>query len=157
MGIIFYSADVCHKNIFITHKMGPKKKQKLDKGNDEQSTNLIWTDDEVQILLETIRDFKSKKSYEGIDWESVKEKYDLVLSLFLEGIPEERNTDFPHDKTVFTKDRITSKVKNIRRKYRQAIDSGRQSGGGRVVATFYDICSEIWSGSPATNSILSGK
>ena len=105
--------------------MGPKKKQKLDKGNDEQSTNLIWTDDEVQILLETIRDFKSKKSYEGIDWESVKEKYDLVLSLFLEGIPEERNTDFPHDKTAFTKDRITSKVKNIRRKYRQAIDSVR--------------------------------
>ena len=41
-------------------------------------------------------------------------------------------------------------------KYRKALDSGRQSGAGRVVATFYDLCSQIWSGSPATESISRG-
>ena len=33
------------------------------------------------------------------------------------------------------------------------MDTGRQSGGGRIVATFYDLCSEIWSESPATKSL----
>ena len=41
-------------------------------------------------------------------------------------------------------------------KYRKALDSGRQSGDGRVVATFYDLCSQIWSGSPVTESISGG-
>ena len=43
----------------------------------KDSKNMVWTDDEVQPLLETVISFKSKKSYEGIDWESVKEKYEL--------------------------------------------------------------------------------
>ena len=41
-------------------------------------------------------------------------------------------------------------------KYRKALDSGRQSGGSRVVATFYNLCSQIWSRSPATESISGG-
>ena len=36
------------------------------------------------------------------------------------------------------------------------MDTGRQSGGGRVVVTFYDLRSEIWSGSPATGSMEQG-
>ena len=53
--------------------MPPKKKVCV-----EDSKNMVWTDDEVQLLLETVILFKSKKSYEGIDWESVKEKYELI-------------------------------------------------------------------------------
>ena len=36
------------------------------------------------------------------------------------------------------------------------MDAGRQSGEGRIVATFYDFCSEIWSRSPATEFIQAG-
>ena len=36
------------------------------------------------------------------------------------------------------------------------MDARRQSGGGRIVATFYDLYSEMWSGSPATGSIQAG-
>ena len=36
------------------------------------------------------------------------------------------------------------------------MDPGRQSGGGRVDATFFDLCSQIWSGLPATKSMSSG-
>ena len=43
----------------------------------KDSKNMVWIDDEVQPLLETVISFQSKKSYEGIDWESVKEKYEL--------------------------------------------------------------------------------
>ena len=39
---------------------------------------------------------------------------------------------------------------------KKSLDAGRQSGGGRIVATFYDLCSEIRSGSPATESIHAG-
>lgn len=33
------------------------------------------------------------------------------------------------------------------------MDGGRQSRKGRVVATFYDLCNKLWSGSPATKSM----
>ena len=33
------------------------------------------------------------------------------------------------------------------------MDAGQQSGGRSIADTFYDLCSEIWSGSPATESI----
>ena len=52
-----------------------KKKIKL---NESPEINLIWADDEVQLLLESVRNFKTQKSGEGIDWESVKEKYKRV-------------------------------------------------------------------------------
>ena len=56
----------------------------------------------------------------------------------------------------FTRERIASKIKQIRPKYQKGLDAGRQSRGGRIVAIFYDLCSEIWSGSPAAKSIQAG-
>ena len=61
-----------------------------------------------------------------------------------------------HDATVFTRDKIASKVKDTRKKFRKALDSGRMSGGGRTVAAFYYACSDIWSGSPATSILDNG-
>ncbi|CAL8392047.1 unnamed protein product [Arctogadus glacialis] len=61
--------------------------------------------------------------------------------------------DFPHDAMAITKSQFTSKLKNIRSKYRGAVDTGRRSGQGRVVMLFYELCQEIWGGSPATRCI----
>ena len=44
----------------------------------------------------------------------------------------------------------------MRVSYRKALDSGKQSGVGRVVATFFDLYNQIWSGLPATESMSSG-
>jgi hypothetical protein len=55
----------------------------------------------------------------------------------------------------FTKERVLSKIKAIRIKYKAAFDSGSRRGGGRVVATF-DICSIIWAGSPSAQCIGGG-
>ena len=49
--------------------MPPKKKTKTD---GEKENSVVWTDDEIQLLLETVRVFKSEKA--SIDWESTKNK-----------------------------------------------------------------------------------
>ena len=56
---------------------------------------------------------------------------------------------FPNKSTI-TKERITAK--SIRTGFKKAADAGRKSGGGRVVFMFYDLCENIWGGSPAVTS-----
>ncbi|CAL8405074.1 unnamed protein product [Boreogadus saida] len=67
--------------------------------------------------------------------------------------PKEATEDFPHDAMAMTKSQLTSKLKNIRCKYRGAVDTGRRSGQGRVVMLYYELCQEIWGGSPSTRCI----
>ena len=103
---------------------------------------------------------QSNKEMDGVDWESVKTKYADLRENFIERYPtEDSANDFPHQNdpaAAFTKERLVSKVKLIRQKYKVALDSGRRSGGGRVVAQFYDICSKTWGGSPAAESVVGG-
>ena len=47
-------------------------------------------------------------------------------------------------------------MKALRNKYKIALDSGRGSRGGKVVAQFYNLCTDIWGGCPAAESIPSG-
>ena len=63
---------------------------------------------------------------------------------------------FVKSKDVQTDNERYKREKAIRQNYRKVIDSRRKSGGGRVVATFYELCQDIWSGSSATESIGSG-
>ena len=58
--------------------MPPKKKLKTTNNESEDSKNMVWTDDEVQLLLETLINIKSEKSCEGIDWEFIKEKNEII-------------------------------------------------------------------------------
>ncbi|XP_030611184.1 uncharacterized protein LOC115798476 [Archocentrus centrarchus] len=41
-------------------------------------------------------------------------------------------------------------------KYRQAVDSGCRSGHGRVVLLVFELCEQIWGGSPATSTLEVG-
>lgn len=43
-----------------------------------------------------------------------------------------------------------AKLKIIRSDYKKVVDSGKKIEGGRIVAIFYDECSEIWAGSLVT-------
>ena len=107
------------------------------------------------LLLETINSFKSKNSYDGIDWESVEEKYELIKNDFLDTFPSENKPGF-HGKLFFTREKIRAKIKQMRVSYRKALNSGKRNRGGRVVATFFDLCHQVWSGSPATESMGKG-
>ena len=134
------------------------RQKKTQENEKEGSCNFTWTDDEVELLLSVINHFKSEKEAEGYDWESVKTKYESIREQFLQSYPKESNDKFPKKdlENEFTKARIISKIKGIRVKYRRAVDSGRKSGGGRVVATFYDACESIWGGCPAVETINGG-
>ena len=49
-----------------------------------------------------------------------------------------------------------AQIKQLRSGYRKALDVKKKIGGGRLVAFFHDKCIEIWSGSPATETMSSG-
>ena len=64
----------------------------------------------------------------------------------MSNLPKQKESkECAHSTDFFTKEMIVSKIKQIRSKYRKALDAGRQSGRGKIEATFYDICREIWS------------
>ncbi|KAF3855517.1 hypothetical protein F7725_016240, partial [Dissostichus mawsoni] len=67
-----------------------------------------------------------------------------------------RQKDFPHDASAITKVQHAVKIKQIPSKYTHAVDTGRRSGQGRVVLLFFELCEEVWGGSPATRTISSG-
>ena len=122
----------------------------------------VWTDDEVELLLKVTHEYKVKKAGENVDWESVRSKYSDIWEQLKRQLPsdseEARETgkDFPHKTEDITKQAVTTKLKAVRLKYRQAVDSGRKSGHGRVVLLYFEWCERIWGGSPATEQISSG-
>ncbi len=138
--------------------MTPKKKKKANDGK-EKTASFTWTDEEIELLLDVIHHYKSGKDGWGSDWQSVNAKNDDLWDLFIEQYPSKGSaTDFPHPNAAaeFTKERINSKIKIIRQKYRSALDSGRKSGGGRIVAQLYEKCSAIWGKSPKTDAYPAG-
>ena len=140
--------------------MPPKKKTKTTSNEEEdKAVTFTWSDDELQLLLEVILHFKSDKAGQGYDWESVKTKYCDIRDIFIERYPKDGNNEqFSHKDPIksFTKERLIAKVKALRTKFKVALDSGRRSGGGRVVAQFYELCAKIWGGSPAAESFPGG-
>ena len=141
--------------------MPPKKKAKTD---EKLVQNFVWTDDEVSLLLSVVQEYKASQIHAGFDWESFKTKYVDITEMFVKRYPTTATGTVDRDSypkydpgNQFTKERVPSKIKAIRVKYKAALDSGRRSGDGRVVATFFDMCSNIWAGSPSAQCIDGGR
>ena len=128
-------------------------KKKNGKGSD-----FNWTDDEIQLLLEVCFDFKAESDYEGVNWESKRTKYEQIKSKFWEQYPEVEDEKFPRCKDLdsIMKERVSAKLKSIRTDFKKAVDTGKRSGGERIIFTFYELCERIWGGCPAVNSISHG-
>ena len=77
---------------------------------------------------------------------------------FCEQYPEVEDEKFPHCKDLgsIAKERVSAKLKSIRTNFKKAVDTGKRSGGGRIIFTFYELCERIWGGCPAVNSISQG-
>ena len=109
----------------------------------KQQDSFQWSDDEVELLLTLTHEYKVKHSGECTDWEKVKTKYVDILALFWEQLPSgteeasQPKKDYPHHPDQITLNRL---------KYRQAIDSGKKSGHGRVIMCYFDLCNKIWAG-----------
>ena len=55
----------------------------------------------------------------------------------------ESGKDYPHSSAEITKDKVMKKLKNTRKKYRNAVDTGKKSGQGRVVLLYFNECEKI--------------
>ena len=92
--------------------MPPKKKMRTE------DTHLVWTDDKVQLILETTSDFKAKNAYAGVDWESINDKYENIRETFASNLPRHTGSEErAHSTDFFTTESIASKIKQIRAKY----------------------------------------
>ncbi|XP_041916299.1 uncharacterized protein LOC121680823 [Alosa sapidissima] len=128
-----------------------------------RTASLVWTDDEVQLLLKVTLDYKASVAADrpGFDWESSHSKYWDILQRFLDNYPSAEaasamGKDFPHKKKDITKAQLTSKLKNMRTKYRQSAEAGQKNPRGRVVLLFYKMCETIWGSSPVIHPIYGG-
>lgn len=124
-----------------------------------RNDSFVWTDDEVELLLRVTLNYKTTKEQDGVDWETCQSKYADIMDAFLEQYPATgmaEGKDFPHQIQNISKAQITTKIKSIRGKYRQALNTGRRRGLGRVLLLFFGLCEEIWGRSPAATPISAG-
>ncbi|KAL3052026.1 hypothetical protein OYC64_004726 [Pagothenia borchgrevinki] len=116
-----------------------------------------WTDDEVELLLCVTLEYKTTKIQNNVDWESCKLKYTEIGDLFKAQYPRTHTEkDFPHEENTISQGQLTAKLKQVRIKYRHAVDLGRRSGQGRVVYMYFELCEQIWGGSATTHPNSAG-
>ena len=84
-------------------------------------------------------------------------KHEQIKSKFCEQYPEVEDEKFPRssDLDSITKERVSAKLKSIRTNFKEAVDTGKRSGG-RIIFRFYELCKRIWGGCHAVNSISHG-
>ena len=120
-----------------------------------KKNNFVWTDQETSLLVQVVIDFKASKALDGIDWETIKNKYNEISEKFQDRYPKSsgavNRSEYQHcdNPNILSKERIATKLKRLKTNFRKAIDSGRKSGGGWIVLGLYDECYQIWAGSPA--------
>ena len=106
--------------------------------------------------MEVRVEYKAELEYCGVDWESVRNKYEQIQAKLIQQYPKNSTDDFSNSENAeqtLTVKRIGGKLKTIRTNFKKAVDTNKRSGGGRVILTFYRLCGKLWSGSPAVTSI----
>ena len=127
------------------------KKSQVGKKDDP---TFSWTDKEVELLPESVKIFKKNMEAERVERESLRTKYDKIMEIVHKNYPKTGNIEECIQE--LHKACITSEVKKVHSDYKKAVDLGNRSGGRRIIMTFYDLCQDIWAGSPATTSLSSG-
>ena len=49
-------------------------------GKAGKDTNFTWTDEATALLIQVVIDYKAAKMAKGLDWETVKTKYDEIAT-----------------------------------------------------------------------------
>ena len=114
----------------------------------------MWTDDEAALLLSIKANYRAQKLSEGDDWESVQAKCCDIARRMIDYLRKHHDIggtdkDYPHQTDEITKERVATKLKAIRVKYRAAVVSRRRSGHGRVILLYFKECEQIKGSSPA--------
>ena len=118
--------------------MPPKRAP--NKKNDSAKKEFVWSDDEAELLLSVTHEYKTQHLVNGTCWESVKSKYTDILELMRKELPanEEEasrifNKEYPHKPEEVTKEILTTKLKAIKKKFREVW----------ISCVFYYIITEV--------------
>ena len=88
---------------------------------ERQVKSYLWSNDEVELLLNITNEYKVKKVANAVDWEYVKNKNSDILELLKDTFSDDEETqernilskDLPHKKDEIMKQVLTSKLKAI--------------------------------------------
>ena len=58
-----------------------------------KTNSFVWTDDEVELFLNTVLEYKTSKAAESCDWESVYTKYNDIHEAFMEKYPDREEAE----------------------------------------------------------------
>ena len=76
-------------------------------------TEFCWADDEIQLLLESVNQYRYKCEYEGINWETVRSKCERIPEIFIDSHPKNsvEGKEFPvlENPEVISKNRVAAK------------------------------------------------
>ena len=68
--------------------MATGKRKASEENPKKTNTDFLWIDDEIQLLLQTSFNFKSKCKFEGLSWELVRSKYEQIFENMSKKYPE---------------------------------------------------------------------
>ena len=83
-----------------------------------------FTDDEIQLLLEVCSEYKAEHEYCGVDWESLRNKYEQIQEKLIQQCPTNLADGFPNsknaDQTLIVK-RIGGNLKTFRTNFKKLL------------------------------------
>ena len=134
----------------------------------------------VETLLLNIVEYKSEKEFEGVDFEAdMIAFYSRLREMMAEMFPPtdfgpkaiklyhtdnmtreeilecKRKSDTEKKQIKEGYSRVKIKIKELRRGYKNAVDTGSRSGSGKLVSENFELLRDIWGGSPAVTSLPS--
>ena len=62
--------------------MAANKACKKKSDENKSSKTFSWTDEETSLLLQVVIDYKASKTATGLDWETVKNRYEDITERF---------------------------------------------------------------------------
>ena len=69
--------------------MAANKACKKKSDENKSSKTFSWTDEETSLLLQVVIDYKASKTATGLDWETVKNRYEDITERFQAQYPRE--------------------------------------------------------------------
>ena len=84
---------------------------------DKNEKNFTWSDEKTALLMRIIIDYKATKALSGLDWETIKNRYDEITDRFKLQYPKPESgsdpDEYPYMENicVFNKDHVNRKLK----------------------------------------------
>ena len=69
----------------------PNSERQSSKAKKSKSDNYVWSDDEVELLLNVVLEYKTARTAENVDWQTCQTKYTDILDLFRAQYPSKEN------------------------------------------------------------------